>query len=133
MRLKQRKRLGESAASTAGDDEPERPLGPQEARVYNRLRQLPYGTWFEFTDAKTGEVVQRKLAWFSPITGNSLFVTRRGQRGEEINLRELARGIVYRQVREMPKQRDSLLDRAWHSLAGNLRRGGTDRRITGER
>ncbi|TAL75910.1 MAG: DUF1631 family protein [Rhodanobacter sp.] len=131
MRLKQRKRLGESAAS-APDDDSERPLGPQEARVYNRLRQLPFGTWFEFHDDQTGEAVQRKLAWFSSVTGNSLFVTRRGGRGEEMNLRELARGIVYGQVREVPGRREGLLDRAWHSLAGSLRQG-EERRTTGVR
>ncbi|MEW9573478.1 DUF1631 family protein [Rhodanobacter sp. Si-c] len=122
LRLKQRQRLGESPharAATATDDT-EPPLGPQEARIHNRLRQLPYGSWFEFTDAATGEITRRKLAWFSPVTGNSLFVTRRGQRGEELNLRELARAMAAGQVRELPPQRDGLLDRAWHALTGNL-------------
>ena len=132
MRLKQRTRLGEAASSAPAESDAERPLGPQEARVYNRLRQLPFGTWFEFVDAKTGAAAQRKLAWFSPVTGNSLFVTRRGGRGEEMNLRELARGIVYGQVREVPARQESLLDRAWHSLAGNLRRGD-ERRSYGVR
>ncbi|MEW9624593.1 DUF1631 family protein [Rhodanobacter geophilus] len=123
LRLKQRQRLGESQrakAATTGDSEP--PLGPQEARIHNRLRQLPYGSWFEFTDPATAEVTRRKLAWFSPITGNSLFVNRRGQHGEEMNLRELARAMAAGQVRELPPQRDGLLDRAWHALTGNLLR-----------
>lgn len=132
VRLKQRTRLGEAAAPAPDEHDGERPLGPQEARVYNRLRHLPFGTWFEFTDAKTGDTVQRKLAWFSPVSGNSLFVTRRGGRGEEMNLRELARGIVYGGVHEMAPRREGLLDRAWHSLAGNLRRG-EDRRSSGVR
>jgi hypothetical protein len=124
LRLKQRQRLGESTqakATTAGHDT-EPPLGPQEARIHNRLRQLPYGSWFEFSDPATGEVSRRKLAWFSPVTGNSLFVTRRGQRGEELNLRELARAMAAGRVRELPPQRDGLLDRAWHALTGNLLR-----------
>jgi hypothetical protein len=124
LRLKQRQRLGESphakAASTVAT---EPPLGPQEARIHNRLRQLPYGSWFEFTDPATGETSQRKLAWFSPVTGNSLFVTRRGLRGEEMNLRELARAMSSDRVRELPPQDDGLLDRAWHALTGNLLRG----------
>jgi hypothetical protein len=132
MRLKQHARLGESAAAAPVENDDERPLGPQEARVYNRLRQLPFGTWFEFLDAKTGEAVQRKLAWFSPVSGNSLFVTRRGGRGEEMNLRELARSIVYGQAHEMPARHEGLLDRAWHSLAGSLRRGD-ERRSYGVR
>lgn len=127
LRLKQRQRLGESQqpqgkARSAPDDSDEPPLGPQEARIHNRLRQLPFGSWFEFTDPATGEVSRRKLAWFSPVTGKSLFVTRRGLRGEEMNLRELARAVASGQVREMPPQRDGLLDRAWHSLTGSLLR-----------
>ncbi|MDE2278742.1 MAG: DUF1631 family protein [Xanthomonadaceae bacterium] len=127
LRLKQRQRLGESQqphgkASSAHGDDDEPPLGPQEARIHNRLRQLPFGSWFEFTDPTTGEVSRRKLAWFSPVTGKSLFVTRRGIRGEEMTLRELARAVASGQVREMPPQRDGLLDRAWHSLTGNLLR-----------
>ena len=133
LRLKQRQRLGEPqharAATATSESEP--PLGPQEARIHNRLRQLPYGSWFEFTDPATGETTRRKLAWFSPITGNSLFVTRRGQRGEELNLRELARAMAAGQVRELPPQRDGLLDRAWHALTGTLRT--TDAPLPGAR
>ena len=129
LRLKQHQRLGESqrtkAASPASPAGTEPPLGPQEARIHNRLRQLPYGSWFEFTDPATGETSQRKLAWFSPVTGNSLFVNRRGQRGEEMNLRELARAMSNGQVRELPPQRDGLLDRAWQALTGSLQHNAT--------
>ena len=119
-RLQQRQRLGEAQQQTkadAGEAAPA-PLGPQEARIHNRLRQLPFGSWFEFTDTVTGETTRRKLAWFSPVSGKSLFVTRRGQRGYEMNLRELAQAIAHGQVRELPPQHDNLLDRAWQSLTG---------------
>ncbi|MBD8872780.1 DUF1631 family protein [Rhodanobacter sp. DHB23] len=125
LRLKQRQRLGESTQgkhAATSDDGHEPPLGPQEARIHNRLRQLPYGSWFEFTDRATGQTSRRKLAWFSPVTGKSLFITRRGQRSEEMNLRDLARAMASGEVREMPAQRDGLLDRAWHSLTGSLLR-----------
>ncbi|MBD8881082.1 DUF1631 family protein [Rhodanobacter sp. 7MK24] len=125
LRLKQRQRLGESPQgkpAPAHDDDKEPPLGPQEARIHNRLRQLPYGSWFEFTDLDTGKTSRRKLAWFSPVTGKSLFITRRGQRSEEMNLRELARAMTSGAVRELPQQSDGLLDRAWHSLTGSLLR-----------
>jgi hypothetical protein len=121
LRLKQRQRLGESQhakAAPAADNEP--PLGPQEARTHNHLRQLPYGSWFEFTDPATGETSQRKLAWFSPVTGKSLFVTRRGQRGEEMTLRELSRAMSSGQVRELSQEHGGLLERAWQALTGNL-------------
>jgi hypothetical protein len=126
LRLKQLQRLGEQRSQdgrrTSTTDDALPPLGPQEARIHNRLRQLPFGTWFEFTDPASGQASALKLAWFSPVSGNSLFVTRRGQRGEEMNLRELACAMASGRVRELPPQRDGLLDRAWHALTSNLLR-----------
>jgi len=125
LRLKQRQRLGEqrgqeSRPTAAPASEP--PLGPQEARIHNRLRQLPFGSWFEFIDAQTGAVERRKLAWFSPLSGNTLFVNRRGQRVAEMNLRELASAIANGRVREQVAPRDGLFDRAWRALTGCLQR-----------
>ncbi|UGB38448.1 DUF1631 family protein [Frateuria soli] len=125
LRLKQRQRLGEhrgqeSRPTTPQDPEP--PLGPQEARIHNRLRQLPFGSWFEFVDTHTGVVERRKLAWFSPLSGNTLFVNRRGQRVAEMNLRELAAAIASGRVREQVAARDGLFDRAWRALTGSLQR-----------
>ncbi|HVC17600.1 MAG TPA: DUF1631 family protein, partial [Rhodanobacter sp.] len=95
-------------------------LGPQEASIHNRLRKLPYGSWFEFLDPVSGQRTQRKLAWFSPVTGNVLFVNRRGARSEQMSLQELAHAIAKGRVRELPPRRDSLLDRAWLSLTRSL-------------
>ena len=125
LRLKQRQRLGEQRGQEtrpAAAHAPEPPLGPQEARIHNRLRQLPFGSWFEFIDPHTGDTSRRKLAWFSPLTGNTLFVNRRGQRVAEMNLRELAAAIAAGRVRERAEPKDGLFDRAWRALAGSLQR-----------
>jgi hypothetical protein len=126
IRLKQRQRLGEhrsqETAAPATQAAVVPPLGLREARIHNRLRQLPFGTWFEFTDPTTGEASQRKLAWFSPVSGNSLFVNRRGQRSDVMNLQELARAIASGRVREIPPVQENLLDRAWHALTTSLLR-----------
>ncbi|MDE2155315.1 MAG: DUF1631 family protein [Xanthomonadaceae bacterium] len=103
-------------------------LGPQEASIHNRLRKLPYGSWFEFLDPVSGQRTQRKLAWFSPVTGNVLFVNRRGARSEQMNLQELAHAIAKGRVRELPPQRESLLDRAWLGLTRSLRQDADARR-----
>lgn len=123
LRLKQRQRLGEQRGHerpppTAAAPEP--PLGPQEARIHNRLRQLPFGSWFEFLDPHSGTWTRRKLAWFSPLSGNTLFVNRRGQRATEMNLRELAAALAGGRVREMAAAREGLFDRAWRALTGSL-------------
>ena len=125
LRLKHRQRLGEQRGQEsrpAVAAAPEPPLGPQEARIHNRLRQLPFGSWFEFIDADTGVVSRCKLAWFSPLSGNSLFVNRRGQRVAEMDLRELAAAIAAGRVRERVTPHEGLFDRAWRALAGSLQR-----------
>ncbi|MBP1473885.1 DUF1631 family protein [Frateuria sp. MAH-13] len=125
LRLKQRQRLGEQRGQETRPATPqaaEPPLGPLEARIHNRLRQLPFGSWFEFIDTHTGAVERRKLAWFSPLSGNTLFVNRRGQRVAEMNLRELASAIAGGRVREQLVPRDGLFDRAWRALTGSLQR-----------
>jgi hypothetical protein len=127
LRLKQHQRLGEAASQ-----EPPAPELPQEATVDPRelaiqqhLRDLPFGSWFEFIDPASERMVRRKLVWHSPISGRCLLVTRRGQRGEEMNIAQLAHEIVAGRVNEVPTQREGLLDRAWRSLTGSLRQPGT--------
>jgi hypothetical protein len=127
IRLKQHQRLGEHHSSEphAAHGTPTPALGLREARIHNHLRQLPFGTWFEFTDPASGKATRYKLAWFSPVSGNSLFVNRRGQRGDVMNLMELARAIAEGRVRELPSQEESLLERAWHALADRLHHAAT--------
>jgi hypothetical protein len=124
LKLKQHQRLGEHATQDAPAPAPvPPPPAPEspERRIHQRLRQLPFGTWFEFIEPSSGRVTQRKLAWYSPVTGNSLFVTRRGLRGEEMTLQQLAHEMACSRVREMPPVRENLLDRAWHALTSHLR------------
>ncbi len=126
LKLKQHQRLGEHAAAepTPAPEpvaRPAAPLEPQTQRIHNRLRQLPFGSWFEFIDPANGQVTQRKLAWYSPVSGNSLFVTRRGMRGEEMSLEHLAHEMACGRAREMAPVRENLLDRAWQALTSHLR------------
>jgi hypothetical protein len=92
-----------------------------EQKIEKHLRGLPFGTWFEFVDTRTKQVTRRKLAWYSPMSGRCLLVTRRGQRGEEVTLEQLAHEIASGRANEVQAQRDSLLDRAWRGLTGSLR------------
>jgi hypothetical protein len=127
MRLKQHHRLGEEQEATArsgslGKFKTETPvLGPREARIHNHLSKLPFGSWFEFVNPSTGQITQRKLAWYSSLSGRCLLVSRRGQRGEEMTMAQLAHEIARGHVCEMPAQRESLIERAWRGLTGSLR------------
>jgi hypothetical protein len=137
LRLKQHQRLGEQhaaheplAAGPASKSPPTPPLvvTPRELRIQQHLRELPFGSWFEFVDPTNGQIVQRKLAWYSPMSGRCLLVSRRGQRGEEMTLTQLAREVANGRVCEVPTQRESMLDRAWRSLTGSLRQATGARR-----
>lgn len=124
LKLKQRQRLGEHLAPETPAPAAPAPAPPPESpetRIRQRLRQLPFGSWFEFIDPANGRVTPRKLAWYSPVSGNSLFVTRRGLRSQEMTLEQLAHEMVRGRVREIPPMKESLLDRAWHALTSHLR------------
>ncbi len=62
------------------------------------------------------------------MSGRCLLVSRRGQRGEEMNLSQLAAEIASGRACEVPQQREGLLDRAWRGLANSLRQATAARR-----
>ncbi len=123
MKLKQRQRLGEEAGDAAGKPV-EAPLNADEQRMLERLKSVPFGSWFEFQRNQQGDTVRRKLAWFSPTTGRCLFVNQRGQRAEERTLARLARDLVRGQVRLVAdaETQTSLVDRAWNAIVETLRK-----------
>jgi hypothetical protein len=95
--------------------------GPQERQTLQRLHELPSESWFECVNPVSGRVSQRKLAWYSPLSGRSLFVSRRGQRCEEMSLHLLAEELTSGRMRKLSATSVSLLDRAWQTLTDGLR------------
>ena len=119
MKLKARAKLGEELADARRKQLA--PRTPEEQARYEYLRQLPYGTWIEFTTNQQGDTVRRRLSWYSPVTDNALFVNQRGQRVGEQSLDSLARLIAHGQARVVTVERARLVDRAWHSTLNALR------------
>lgn len=126
-----------AATAPAGDPQPDAkgpvaavhkqaPVDPRITAIEANLRQLPFGTWFEFADDDSGRWVQRKLAWYSPMSRKVLFVNRRGQQGREMKLMEVARAIAMGHARELRLSDDGLLDRAWNKLMTMLRQDTRD-------
>jgi hypothetical protein len=101
---------------------------PRERQIEQHLRELPFGSWFEFVDPASGQVTRRKLAWYSPMSGRCLLVSRRGQRGEEMSMTQLAHQVATGRAREAASEPETLLDRAWRSLTGNLRQSAAPAR-----
>ena len=96
-------------------------------RIHRHLRVLHAGVWFEFV-APIGGRGKRRLVWYSPLTGHSLFATRSGQRAEELGQLQLATEIANGRVRELPAEHEDMLDHAWRALAREL--GHQPRSIT---
>ena len=118
MKLKARTRLGEEADRRKPAPSPRTP--EEEAR-YEQLRVLPFGTWIEFTTNQQGDVVRRRLSWYSLLTGNALFVNSRGQRVGEQSLDSVARLLAAGQARIVASGQARLVDRAWQAAMHALR------------
>ena len=119
IKLKARSRLGEDPAK---EHRPKlSPRTPEEQARYEQLRVLPFGTWMEFTTNQQGDMVRRRLSWFSPLTDNALFVNQRGQRVGEYSLDHLSRMVASGQARIVTAERGRLVDRAWQAAVTALR------------
>jgi len=117
-RLKARARLG---GQNEVKKKPTQSRTPQEQECYDYLRTLPFGTWFEFTRNQQGDVQRQRLSWFSPVTGNALFVNQRGQRVGEHSLDTLAHLMAKGQAQVVTEDRGRLIDRAWNATLNALR------------
>ncbi|GAB3347604.1 DUF1631 family protein [Lysobacter tyrosinilyticus] len=118
LRLKARGRLGQEAS---GDKPDLPPRTGHEQAAYDMLRTLPFGAWLEFVTNQQGDVVRRRLSWYSPMTDHALFVNQRGQRVGEQSLDSVARALANGQARIVTVEHSNLVDRAWHSALGVLR------------
>lgn len=96
-------------------------LTAKEQGMLERIRQIPFGTWFVFVINQQGDTARRKLSWYSPVTGRCLFVTARGARSEERTMEQLARDLVRGNVRLHEERNESLVDRTWKKIVGKLR------------
>ncbi|MDE3071778.1 MAG: DUF1631 family protein [Pseudomonadota bacterium] len=119
-------RRQQDAARTGGGDPADSPATATAApntellRIHRHLRALHAGAWFEFVAPIGGRGKRRRLVWYSPLTGHSLFATRSGQRAEELGQLQLATEIANGRVRELPTEHEDVLDHAWRALAREL-------------
>ncbi|KAF1722969.1 DUF1631 domain-containing protein [Pseudoxanthomonas wuyuanensis] len=117
-RLKARARVGEQSAARK---KPPHPRTEREQECYDYLRTLPFGTWFEFARNQQGDMQRQRLSWFSPITGNALFVNQRGQRVGEHSLDYVAHMMAQGQAQVVTEDKGRLIDRAWNATLKALR------------
>ncbi|HXS73487.1 MAG TPA: DUF1631 family protein [Rhodanobacteraceae bacterium] len=117
VKLKNRPRLGEQ---DGGEAAAAAALNEEEQRHLARLRGLPFNTWFECVINEQGQRVQRKLIWYAD-SGRCLLVNARGTAAAECTLQQLARQMAAGRTRLLPRQEESMIDRAWHTVIASLR------------
>ncbi len=118
MRLKSRARFGEDPSTVKAK---KIPLSADEQTRYDQLKSIAFGTWFEFTTNQQGDRVRRRLAWYSTVTGHSLFVNQRGQKVAEYHLDALAKMMTRDELHIVVEQSGGMIDRAWQSVMNALR------------
>jgi hypothetical protein len=117
LRLKAQARLGEDLQAKKAK---RIPLTSTEQVTLERLQQLPTGTIFEFT-GPVGESMKRRLAWYSNVTGATLFVNQRGQKFTDLTMDELARQVAKGHAKPVEEQKGTAIDRAWENVLNALR------------
>jgi hypothetical protein len=126
IKLKKKRHLGTSPAAEPSRRSPHKApagldLNPEERKMLEHLKTLPFGTWFEFAVNQQGDCVRRKLSWYSPVTGHCLFVNQSGARCDERSMEQLARDLIRGQVHMVKPEQESLVDRAWKAIVASLR------------
>ena len=120
MKLKARVRLGDTnTTKPAGIELP--PLNENEQEYMERLRALPFGSWFEFVINQQGDTVRRRLSWYSVVSGTCLFINHRGQRVGDYTLDTLARAMARDQVRIVEKKKESMIASAMRGVVNKFR------------
>lgn len=125
LKLRDRDRLGQDLrkpqAGRAKKIDHAGSLTAEEKVWHDRLKRLPFGTWFDFAVNQQGDRARRRMSWFSTVTDHCLFVNHRGQRAGDYTLAWLAREMHRGNVKLLEADRGSIVDRAWKAIANALR------------
>lgn len=118
MRMKSASRLGNTGKPTR--PKPEQ-LTPEVMARVSQIKTLAFGTWFEFIINAQGDRVRRRLSWYSPISGTTMFVNHRGQKTGDASIEHLAIQMANGQARLVgDEMKVNLIDRAWGAVMRTL-------------
>ena len=91
-------------------------LSPSVQAIAERLGQLAFDTWFEFSDADHRRPHRLKLAWYSKISSNYMFVDAMGVKAAEYTRMDLASQLDSGRARILEFQNKAFLDRALETI-----------------
>ena len=92
-----------------------------------KAMEMPLGTWLDWTDDQ-GVRVRGKLSWRSELTGNCVFVDRRGIKLAEMSLVDFAGRLRCANAREIEDLETPLMDRALGAMMDALKRTAPENR-----
>jgi len=125
--LKDKARLGQDSAEAdispvISSNLSAAPLTELEQKIFDHLKNLPFGTWFEFVLSDQTTTSRRKLAWFSSTTQQCLFLNLHGAQVEDYTLDKLAREVSEgRALIIVEPERTSQVDQAWSMVVEELK------------
>jgi flagellar biosynthesis/type III secretory pathway chaperone len=88
---------------------------PEQEAMLEELKAIPFGTWFEFSDADKPKT-QVKLSWRSTVTEKFMFVDQMGVKATIIPMHELATGMLNNSVRIVNTEKKPFVDRALNAI-----------------
>ena len=91
--------------------------------MLRRLREVKFGTWFEFCDRDSGKRRRLKLSWFSPQTSTCMFVDGSGVQAAVKSMPELAIEIAGGHAKLIQGARKPFVERALESIRNMLQHG----------
>ncbi len=94
-------------------------LTPEEQSVVEKLKEIAFGTWFEFDREKAQQ--QLKLAWFSRVTSHYMFVDHTGVKQAVETQYDLAKGMCAGNIRIAEPTKKSFMERALEAVFDKLK------------
>ncbi len=91
--------------------------------MLRRLREVKFGTWFEFLDRDPRKPLRLKLSWFSPITSTYMFVDGSGEQAAMKTLNVLAQEILNGRANLIDGSKRPFVERALKSIRNMLQSG----------
>jgi hypothetical protein len=98
-------------------------LSGEERDILKRLRDCPFGTWFEFVDIeRDGRPLALKLAWLSKVTMKCMFVDYAGVKQRSENLVEMAQWMAAGRLRFAEQVKKTFMERALEAVLKRLKK-----------
>lgn len=95
-------------------------LDEQEQELREQLRGIAYGTWFEWLKPEGGVEQKLKLAWYSSMSDNYMFVNQAGVKVLVETLNNLTRKVHRGHIRVININNESFMERMFRRIINNM-------------